>query len=63
MTAKEFFTVDEVVMLRFLAICQSSLDPERYLAVEDACRSLCKTRRSLAADSLEKCLRHISFDP
>lgn len=31
------FTHDEVIMLRFIGICQPSLDPERYEAVLDAC--------------------------
>lgn len=59
--ATKFFTTDEVVMLRFLAMSQPSPDPQRYAAVEDACRYLCDTRRSFSRDSLDRCLRHISF--
>jgi hypothetical protein len=54
------FTADEVAMLRFLAICQPSLDPNSYAGVENACRMLCEVRRGLSGDSLRKCLDYLS---
>lgn len=50
----------EVIMAKFLCICQSSLDPQNYEAVESACEVLCKTRSDLTEDSLVKALKSIS---
>lgn len=57
---QEFFLNDEVVMLRFLAICQPSCDPEMYEKVLDVCRYLVDVRKSaMREDSLERCLNHL----
>lgn len=56
----KFFTHDEVIMLRFIGICQPSLDPERYEAVLDACATLCENRKGLTPDSITKCLEHLN---
>lgn len=53
------FTPDEVVMLRFLEICQPSLNPASYEAVEEACIVLGDRRRGLTDGSLKKCLEFL----
>jgi hypothetical protein len=50
------FTLEELAMLRFLELCQPSLDQRRYAAVVDACQYLCDVRNDLDAGSLDKCL-------
>lgn len=59
----DFFTTDEVVMLRFLTICEPSLDPEAHEMVETVCRRLCSNRRSLTEDSYDKCERYLNYPP
>lgn len=59
MSSDDFFLVDEVTMLRFLAICQPSLDPDAYAKVEEICKQLIATRRGFRPDSLQRCLNYI----
>ena len=56
------FTIDEIIVLRFLQICVPSLDPDSYQNVLDACNGLCLARSRLNKDSVTKCLRHIFGD-
>jgi hypothetical protein len=55
-----FFHEDEVAMLRFLAICQPSLNPEHYTAVLKACQYLSESRSGLDEKSLDKCLKYLN---
>lgn len=50
---------DEQALVRFLAMCQESLDPERYEAVLEACASLCLVRKSLKPDTLARLLEEL----
>ncbi len=47
MNGSEFFTVDEVALMRFMAMCQPSLDPDAYSRFLSVCESLCSVRPSL----------------
>jgi hypothetical protein len=57
------FSEDEVAMLRFLEICQPSLNPDHYRNVLAACEHLCGTRPSgMRKSSVEKCLAYLARD-
>ena len=47
-TEDEFFTVDEVAMMRFMSICQPSCDPEMWVSFELLCRNLIRNRNMRA---------------
>jgi len=49
------FTAEESVVLEFLALCQPSLDPDNYQAVEDAITALSAARQQVGRDALARC--------
>ena len=56
-----FFLVDEVAMLRFMAMCQTSYTPDLWEAFEKACRILIQCRPGgLRADCFERIEAYLS---
>lgn len=53
---------EERIMRDFLAMCQPSLNPDIYCAVEDACRAIGAVRPGLRPDSLDRCLSALEGD-
>jgi hypothetical protein len=51
--------LEELAMLRFLELCQPSLDSPGYAATVDACEYLREVRNDLDAGSLQKCLDYL----
>jgi len=50
----EFFHVDEVAILRFMAMCQQSYTPDLWDSFEKAARLLISIRPGLRDDSFER---------
>lgn len=50
----EFFTIDEVAVMRFMEICQPSLSPERYSDFIRVCEALALVRGNLRDGFFER---------
>ena len=59
----EFFTNDEVAIMRMMEMCQESLDPESYEQFWTICGHLCNARRRLRDGCLERIDRYLSGQP
>jgi len=63
MPCREFFTIDEVAVMRFMAICIPSLSPDRYSDFIGVCEALCKVRPHLREGCIERIEGYLSGRP
>lgn len=54
MADKEFFTVDEVALMRFMAMCQKSFTPDLWDAFESCAKQLMEIRPDLREGCFER---------